>query len=99
MRKIVFCFVLGLLCLGLHTARGQDTPATGAASGDQLFVMKASANDLAEVNLGRIAVKRAGNADVKKFAQKMIDDHTKTSKELLALANKKRMKPAATMEP
>src|SRR5205807_612654 len=46
--------------------------------------------DLAEINLGRIAVRQAASADVKQFAQRMVDDHSKASTEMLALVNKKR---------
>src|SRR5215471_20809996 len=61
---------------------------------DQQFVMKASASDLAEINLGRVAARQASNPAVKQFAQRMVDDHTKASADLLRIANKRSL-PAA----
>jgi len=50
------------------------------------------------VNLSRIALKRASDAGVKKFAQHMIDDHEKANKELIKLADQKKFKVSATMD-
>jgi len=64
---------------------------------DQHFVLTASEADLAEINLGRLASQRASNKDVKEFGQKMVEDHGKSSKELLAIVNKKGIKAATQM--
>ncbi|MBY0233081.1 MAG: DUF4142 domain-containing protein [Gemmataceae bacterium] len=66
---------------------------------DQDFVLKASAGGLAEVNHGMLAKKQAGSEDVRKFAEHMIMDHEKANKELIALADKKRLKVAERMPP
>jgi putative membrane protein len=58
------------------------TPANEAAAPD--FVAKAAASDMFEVSSSKIALKRSKNADVKAFAQMMIDAHTKTTAELKA---------------
>jgi putative membrane protein len=64
--------------------------ASRAVSGSDLaFMNEAAAGGLTEVELGELAVKRASNADVKKFAQRMIDDHSKANRELADLATKK----------
>ena len=42
--------------------------------------------NMAEVELGRLATERSANAGVKKFAQMMIDDHTKAGDKLKAVA-------------
>jgi len=65
---------------------------------DQTFVTKASASGLAEVNISRLAARRASDSGVKEFAEKMIADHTKANKELIDLADKKRFKVASTMD-
>jgi|HubBroStandDraft_5_1064220.scaffolds.fasta_scaffold836884_1 putative membrane protein len=44
---------------------------------DRDFLDNAAQGGLVEVRLGEIAVKQAGSDDVKKFGQRMIDDHTK----------------------
>ena len=78
---------LALLVLAGGMVRA-DTPAKPVTDAD--FVMQSSATDLAEINLGRIAVRQAASADVKQFAQRMVDDHSKASTEMLAMVNKKR---------
>jgi len=46
---------------------------------------------MAEVALSKIAAAKAQNADVKKFAQTMVTDHTKANTEMADLAKKKSM--------
>ncbi|HEY0428236.1 MAG TPA: DUF4142 domain-containing protein [Pyrinomonadaceae bacterium] len=58
-------------------------------TGDDDFMMKAAQGGMAEVELGRLAAEKAQNADVKKFAQKMVEDHSNANTELKALATKK----------
>jgi putative membrane protein len=83
---VLFCAALLALCL---TASAREDKAKAAES-DQDFVTKATQSDLAEINVSRIAVKNASDEGVKKFAQQMLDDHGKTSKELLEIVNKKK---------
>jgi putative membrane protein len=69
-----------------------DTKATG----DHHFVMDAANGGLAEVELGRLAAEKAGKDDVKKFGQRMVDDHGKANDELKTLAQSKQITlPAA----
>lgn len=56
------------------------TPANEAAAPD--FVMKAAMSDMYEVEAAKVALARSQNADVKKFAQMMVDDHTKSTNNL-----------------
>jgi len=66
---------------------------------DAQFVMKASASDLAEINLGNFAAERAASSQVKQFGQKMVNDHKKSSKELLTIVgNKQNLAPAKKMD-
>jgi putative membrane protein len=52
--------------------------------------MKEAANGgMAEVELGKVASTKAANAEVKKFGQMMVTDHSKANEELKALAAKK----------
>jgi putative membrane protein len=64
----------------------------------QQFVMMASASGLAEVNLSRLAQERAASAEVKQFAQHMVQDHTKANMQLLQLANTEKIPPAQRMD-
>ena len=61
-----------------NTAVMQDNFWTNAARGG-----------MAEVELSKLALQKSTNADVKKFAQMMVTDHTKANDELKALAAKK----------
>ena len=44
---------------------------------------------LMEVELGRLAMEKASNAEVKQFAQRMVDDHGKANQELSTVAQQK----------
>jgi len=58
-------------------------------SSDRHFVMDAAEAGMSEVMMGQMAVQRASNDQVKQFAQRMIDDHTKANQELMQLASSK----------
>jgi putative membrane protein len=62
---------------------------TATAMTDNDFMTEAAVGGMAEVELGKMASTKAQNADVKKFAQMMVADHTKANTELKALATKK----------
>jgi putative membrane protein len=65
--------------------------AGGGTSSDQNFVSKAALDGMAEVELGKLAVEKAGSDDVKKFGQRMVDDHSKAGDELKTLAQNKQI--------
>ncbi len=56
---------------------------------DSTFVKKAAQGGMAEVVLGQLAVQKASNEQVKKFGQRMVDDHTKANEELKQVAAQK----------
>lgn len=98
MRRCFFAaLTLGVLLPGSMLLRADDK-TDGNASMDQKFVHMASASDIAEIELGKLALKRAGSSDVKQFGQRMMMDHMKSSKELLAIARDKNLKPASQMD-
>ena len=53
---------------------------------DQHFMKEAAQGGQGEVALGQMAAKQAANEDVKKFGQRMVDDHSKANEELKNLA-------------
>lgn len=59
-----------------------------AAEGDN-FVDEASAKGIAEIETAKMALEKGTSEDVKQFAQKMIDDHTKANQQLAQLAQQK----------
>jgi putative membrane protein len=74
----------------LIAALGTSTAALGAdAISAKDFVKKAGEAGVAEVEMGKLGAQKATNADVKAFAQKMVTDHTKANKELMAAAKAK----------
>jgi putative membrane protein len=78
--------VLALAVLGAATS-------IALAAGDSIsaadFAKKAGAAGAAEVEMGKLGAQKATNAEVKAFAQKMVTDHTKANKELMAAAKAK----------
>jgi putative membrane protein len=78
-----------LLFLALASASGaasaaaaEDTPPPPA-----VFVQKAAQDGMTEVELGKIALDKSQNAEIRNFAQRMVDDHSKANKELASLAS------------
>ena len=88
----------GALMAGCHSNRTSDTIAnsndagttgtagSGVSSRDKSWVNDQLSDGTAEVDLAKMAKERASNADVKQFAQMMIDDHTKAGDELKQIA-------------
>jgi|SRR5580700_4066163 putative membrane protein len=58
----------------------------GPASTDRVFVKNALQGGLAEVQLGQLTLQKSSNDQVKQFAQRMIDDHTKLNEEMKPVA-------------
>lgn len=58
-------------------------------TGDTDFMTKAALGGMAEVELGKLAATKAQSAEVKKFAQQMVTDHTKANDEFKAIAGEK----------
>ena len=68
-------------------------------TGDTDFMTKAALGGMAEVELGKLAATKAQNAEVKKFAQQMVTDHTKANDELKALAGEKNFAMPVRLDP
>jgi putative membrane protein len=96
---------VGWLCCGLGLALGAsqalaqadapkakaDTPQMKPAGGDASFVREAASAGMAEVELGRLGVEKATRAEVKSFAQMMVEQHGKANEELQAIASGKQL--------
>ena len=68
------------------------------SSQDRKFVMNAAMSDMLEIESSRLALERATSAHVKQMAQQLIDDHTRTSGELMQLAQSSGMTPPAALD-
>lgn len=55
---------------------------------DKAFMIKATQNNLAEVDAAKLALTQSTSDSVKSFAQMMVDEHTNAQAELAALAQK-----------
>lgn len=66
-----------------------SAPATRLARDDASFLKQAAQNGHAEVEGSKLATTKATTEPVKRFAQKMVDDHTRTNSELATLAASK----------
>jgi putative membrane protein len=66
----------------------KDHKSGGKVSAEE-FAKKAGAAGAAEVEMGQLGTQKATDADVKAYAQKMVADHTKANKELMAAAKAK----------
>jgi len=79
----------------------QQVPAQqqqGLDSADRKFLSEAAADGAAEVKLGQMATKQATSEDVKKFGQRMVDDHSKINSELNKLAQQKGLTVPQTLD-
>lgn len=81
----------GITSSGAPRVAGDSASGTGAmVSRDDLKMMADLAHaNIAEIETGKMALEKSQNAQVKKFAQHMIDDHTSALKELQTLAQAK----------
>lgn len=70
------------------TGEGADRAGSEKISATE-FAKKAGAAGATEVEMGKLGAQKATNAEVKAFAQKMVTDHTKANKELMAAAKAK----------
>ncbi|MFO0957511.1 MAG: DUF4142 domain-containing protein [Isosphaeraceae bacterium] len=78
--------------LAASTAFAQDNSSNSArpaAVDDKLFAAAAADGGATEVAMSRLGVQKATHEDLKKFSQKMIDEHTKLNAELQQTAAQK----------
>ena len=68
-----------------------------AQSSTQDFVTKVAISDMFEVQSSKLAAQK-GNASVKSFAQRMVKDHTKTTKELKSMVGKAKAKLPSALD-
>jgi len=86
-----------------NPTRTQTQPATqsqftSSGSEDIEFILDAAKGGMAEVELGKLAANRAQNDEVKKFAQRMVDDHSKANDQLKQIAESKGIKLPTDVE-
>jgi len=79
-----------ITALALSAALSAPAFAQNKMDNDDISAMKQLAQaNLSEIAAGKTAAEKAQSPDVKKFGQKMVDDHTKMLEDLRTLAKKK----------
>ncbi|HEX7294773.1 MAG TPA: DUF4142 domain-containing protein [Pyrinomonadaceae bacterium] len=94
-----------------NTNTNSNTNSTAAASpvatparsqpqqDDNTFAMDVAQNNMAEIALAKLAAQKSKNADVKKFAQRLVTDHTKAGQELKKIAATKNITLPTDVKP
>lgn len=86
----------GASAMDQATTNSQD-PNGPAAMMDKAFVREALQGGMAEVQMGQLALQKSSNPDVKQFAQKMVDDHTKLGDAMKQVAQQMDVKPPSSL--
>jgi putative membrane protein len=71
----------------MHSNSTSDSGSVSAS--DEAFVREAAEGGMAEIALGELATEKASSDEVKKFGQRMVDDHSKAADELKEIASSK----------
>ena len=77
---------------GAGAMTGRDSSSYKLGWMDRRFVTKAADGGQAEVQMAQLAAEKASNPEVKAFAQKLVDDHSKVNEELKTIAGQKNVK-------
>jgi putative membrane protein len=84
-----FCTFLGCWAVLAHQ---ENTPKTTQRANtrltDEVFVRDAAEGSMAEVKLGQLAEEKAQAPEVKNFAKRMVEDHSKALEEIKQLGSK-----------
>ncbi|MFC1223228.1 putative membrane protein [Pedobacter suwonensis] len=83
----------------------KDTTTNAAATGgiaveeaDAKFTTEAAVGGMAEVELGKMALEKSSNPQVKEFATMMVKDHGMANTELMAIAKQKNITLPSTVD-
>lgn len=75
-----------------RAATPNQDPNGPAAMMDKVFVRQALQGGMGQVQLGQLALQKSNNPDIKQFAQKMVDEHTKLGDAMNQLAQQMNVK-------
>lgn len=95
-RTVVVLAALGCLCLARGVVADEGRPSADRGA-DEKFVHKACMAGMAEVKLGQLAVDQASSPEVRKFGQRMVDDHSRANRELMDICERKGLTPDKNM--
>lgn len=86
---------------GQHAHHAKEATENGSSqlgAVDRHFIRKAGEGGLAEVELGKLAAEKGQSEEVKKFGQRMVDDHSKANDQLKQLAESKGVALPTTLD-
>lgn len=86
MSHVLKLIAIAALMGGALSTRADDKKSAERPLDDATFVKKAAIDGMHEVELGRIGAAKASRDDVRKFAERMVKDHSKANDELKAAA-------------
>jgi putative membrane protein len=96
MKKMIYFGVILALMMCVSNGFAQDTTnsntnaqTSSKKNPDSKFMMMAATSDMNEITLSNQALSKSSNEEVKKLAQMMVDDHTKSTEELKPIAMSK----------
>jgi putative membrane protein len=102
MKKIIRFFLVSNMLATLTFAFASATSITGGnlnKEPDSTFVADAADAGMLEVQLGKLAASNGSSAEIKKFGENMVKDHSKANDELKALAQKKGINIPTNLSP
>ena len=73
--------------------------AQTTSASDKMFLHKASEGGYAEVQLGQLAASKGNSDEVKKFGQKMVDDHSALNEQMKPFAEAAGLKAPTKLAP
>jgi putative membrane protein len=79
----------------MAAARAQVNPTLSTS--DASFMTAAARGGMAEVQLGQLAQRNGSSAAVKRFGQRMVDDHGRSNQEMMGLAQRKEITPPSSV--
>jgi putative membrane protein len=83
--------VLAMAATPAFAKAPKSSGKSARANFDQKFLTDAARGGMAEVELGKLAADKASSPEVRDFAKKMVDDHSKANDELKSLAQSKNL--------
>lgn len=81
-------FVLAAL-FSLFAIAGYAQDKAAVSKQDMKFVSEAASGNMLEVELGKYVSQQGSADEVKKFAERMVTDHSKANEDLMSIAQKK----------
>ena len=88
--KIFLMMIFTLSAIPAWNAYAYDT--TDAQDASEKFIKKASISSLYEIESSKVALDKSKNPEVKKIANKLIDDHTAANKKLKEILTKEKLR-------